>query len=253
MLYDNFLNDRIEDMFISADRKVSLRYTSFLDCSQVTQAEKYIASIKKLYPQVKHCFWGGYDGAERKILCVYNIYLDINLVDFPLKIVEFKYSTNFSKLTHRDFLGSIMALKIQRHSIGDIIVGFGKTQVIANSTVADIILTETTCICRVGVKTSLADSVSVEAEQNFKDISGTVASLRLDCVLGLALNVSRNQTVQIVKSKVVCINYFEETSPDTLLKLGDIITVKGYGKFILDNVSEPTKKNRLHILIRKYL
>jgi RNA-binding protein YlmH len=80
-----------------------------------------------------------------------------------------------------------------------------------------------------------------------------VPSLRLDCVLALALNVSRSKAVQIVKSKVVAVNYIEQTSPDYTTKLNDTFTIKGYGKFILSEVSEPTKKNRLHILINKYL
>lgn len=77
--------------------------------------------------------------------------------------------------------------------------------------------------------------------------------MRLDCVLGLALNISRTKAVQVVKSKIVSVNYLEETSSDTVLKLDDIITIKGYGKYTIAEISEPTKKNRLHILIKKYL
>lgn len=245
--------DRLEDMFLYVDRNVSLKYTSFLDASQVAQMEIYLKSIKKTYPQVEYLLWGGYQLAERKMLCVYSSYIGVDFNDFPLSVVEFTYNTTFSKLTHRDFLGSLMALNFNRDLIGDIIVGNGKTQVVISSSIKDIVLNEVTQIGRLGVKTNLVDEVSLKLEQSFKDISGTVASMRLDCVLGLALNISRTKVVQVVKSKIVSVNYLEETSSDTVLKLNDIITIKGYGKYTIAEISEPTKKNRLHILIKKYL
>jgi RNA-binding protein YlmH len=147
----------------------------------------------------------------------------------------------------------MMSLQIKRDAIGDIVVGAGKTQVVVSNNVSSLILQEVTCIGRLGVHTSLVDKVSLEVKQSFKSISGTVPSLRLDCVLALALNVSRSKAVQIVKSKVVAVNYIEQTSPDYTTKLDDTLTIKGYGKYILSEVSEPTKKNRLHILINKYL
>lgn len=253
MLNDNFLIDRLEDMFLFVDRNVSLKYTSFLDASEIAHIEMYIKSIKKSYPQVEYLFWGGYELAERKILCVYNSYLNIGFQDFPLSVIQFDYNPNFSKLTHRDFLGSMMALKIKRDCIGDIIVSNGKTQVIVSTNVKDIILNEVVQVGRLGVKANLVQEVTLDLKQSFKDISGTVASMRLDCIISLALNVSRTKAVQMVKSKIVCVNYLEETSIDTLLKSNDILTIKGYGKYILEEVSEPTKKNRLHILIKKYL
>lgn len=249
----NFLTDRLEDMFLFADRNVSLKYTSFLDASEVVQAEMYIKSIKNSYPQVEYLFWGGYELAERKILCVYSSYLSIGLQDFPLNVVEFNYNTTFSKLTHRDFLGSIMALKVKRDFVGDIIVSNGKTQVVVSTNIIDIILNEIVQVGKLGVKANLVEKVTLDLQQSFKDILGTVASMRLDCIVSLALNVSRTKAMQIVKSKIVCVNYLEETSIDTMLKPNDILTIKGYGKYILVEVSKPTKKNRLHILIKKYL
>jgi RNA-binding protein YlmH len=67
------------------------------------------------------------------------------------------------------------------------------------------------------------------------------------------MNVSRSRAVQVVKSKVVTVDYLEETSPAYTVSQGDVIAVKGYGKYVLAEVSEPTKKNRLHVLINKYL
>jgi RNA-binding protein YlmH len=253
MLRDDYLNQKLEDMFRSVDERVSTKYTTFLDRSEIVQAEDYIKSIKKFYPQVEYTLWGGYQGAEREILCVYHTYVGCPLEDFPLSVVQFKYSTNFVKLTHRDFLGSVMALKVTRNSIGDIIVGEGLTQMVVSSNVSQILLEEITRIGRLGVSTSLVDGVTLQVPQEFKDITGTVSSLRLDCVLGVALKLSRSNAVQLVKSKAVAVNYLEQTNQDYTLKQGDIFTVRGFGKYLLAEVSEPTKKDRLHVIVKKYL
>lgn len=251
---DNFLNERLEDMFLYADRNISLSYTHFLDSFEIAQATQYMARLKKFYPQVDYSFWGGYKDAERKILCVYSTYIETSFKDFPLKVVEFRYNPNFCKLTHRDFLGSIMSLQVKRNSIGDIIVGDGISQVVVSSVVCDVILDEITRIGKQGVKSRVLDTVTLEIVQNFKEISSTVPSLRLDCIVGTSLNVSRTQAVQLIKSKLVTLNYLEMVSPSSLVKLGDVISIRGYGKFIVDSISsEPTKKGRLHILIKKYL
>ncbi|MGN1412100.1 MAG: RNA-binding protein [Oscillospiraceae bacterium] len=241
-------------MFLSADRNISLSYTHFLDSFEIAQAIQYIGKLKKNYPQVDYTFWGGYDNAERKILCVYSTYIETSFKDFPLKVIEFKYNSNFSKLTHRDFLGAIMSLQVKRNSLGDIIVGDGVSQVVVSNNVCELILNEIDCVGRQGVKSCILDTVTLEVVQNFKEIFSTVPSLRLDCVVGTALNVSRTQAIQLIKSKLVTLNYLEVISPPSLVKSGDVISVRGYGKFIVDSVSsELTKKGRLHILIKKYL
>jgi RNA-binding protein YlmH len=146
-----------------------------------------------------------------------------------------------------------MALKVTRNSIGDIIVGEGLTQMVVSSNVSQILLEEITRIGRLGVSTSLVDGVTLQVPQEFKDITGTVSSLRLDCVLGVALKLSRSNAVQLVKSKAVAVNYLEQTNQDYTLKQGDIFTVRGFGKYLLAEVSEPTKKDRLHVIVKKYL
>jgi RNA-binding protein YlmH len=251
---ESFLLDRLEDMFLSADRNVSLGYTKFLDGSEVAIAERLLKSLKKSYPQVDYTFYGGYSNAERKVLCIHSQYIEVTPSDFPVGVVRFDYNKNFSKLTHRDFLGAIMALQVTRDSIGDILVGDGTTQMVALDKVCKLITDEVTSVGRLGVKTTPLSEVTLQVEQKFKVISSTVASLRLDCLVGTALNISRTKSVQIVKSKLVTLNYLEVSSPDYLVKQGDILAIKGYGKFLVDTVSsEPTKKGRLHIVIKKYL
>ncbi len=247
-----FIN-KLEDMFKLVEKNVSVKYTQYLDELELSTALQRIPTLKYYYPQTEVTLWGGYSNADRKVMCVHSTYIPIEPQDFPIKVVQFNYSSNFNSLTHRDFLGAIMSLNVTRSSIGDIVVKQGTTQVAVLDTVADIISNELVRIGRVGVKTSIVDSISLNVTQNFKDINGTVASLRLDCIVSLVTGLSRANAVQLIKSKVVYVNHIEVFSPAVSLKVDDTFSIKGYGKYILKNVSEPTKKGRLHLLVNKYL
>ena len=88
--------------------------------------------------------------------------------------------------------------------------------------------------------------------QEFKEIKGTVASLRLDSVLSLALNMSRSRTAGIIKGIGAEVNYFLKYDSSFNLSQGDIISVKGFGKYRLEEISGITKKGRIHITLCKY-
>ena len=77
--------------------------------------------------------------------------------------------------------------------------------------------------------------------------------MRLDCILSLALRKSREKTVQIIKKDGADINFVTVFSPSVTLKENDIFSVRGFGKFILKNISAPTSKGRFHILIQKFI
>ena len=95
--------------------------------------------------------------------------------------------------------------------------------------------------------------LSVQCKQQFLQMYGTVASLRIDCVAALATQMSRSKTVDLISAGKVSVNYEEITSPSILLKPGDIITIRGFGKYILGEELRETKKGRYHILLHKYI
>ena len=84
-------------------------------------------------------------------------------------------------------------------------------------------------------------------------IEGTVASFRLDCIFALALKTSREKARTIISSKEVNINYFPVNKPDYLLKENDVFSIRGFGKFRFESINGSTKKNRIHITLKKYI
>ncbi|MBE6844462.1 MAG: RNA-binding protein [Ruminococcus sp.] len=243
---DRLFLSRICDMVMLAEKRGAV-YSSFLNAAECSAAEK---ELKRLMCE-NYCFYGAFENAERNILCVYKEYFQPESSDFPLELVTFKFRQG-SRLSHRDFLGALMALGIKRETLGDIVIDDGVAQIAVSRTVKDVITSEITKIGNSGVKYDEKYPGLLKKLQNFKELSGTAASLRLDAVVGLALNLSRGKVSGIIKGIGVEVNSSLKYDCSYALSEGDIFSVRGYGKYVLKTVSGMTKKGRIHVTVLKY-
>jgi RNA-binding protein YlmH len=145
-----------------------------------------------------------------------------------------------------------MALCLKREVIGDIIIAEGIAQAFVTDVAARLILGTISKIGRVGVKISDEMPFSLENNQEYETIGGTVASPRLDCIVSLAAKVSRENAARLIRSEKTAVNHLTAKSVSSELKEGDVISIRGYGKFIFESVNGTTKKGRKHIILRKY-
>lgn len=197
------------------------------------------------------CFWGGYDDAARVMLCVYPEYMRPENNNFPIACLNVKFR-KVDELSHRDFLGSLMALGIKRETVGDIIVQEGIASFFVKSDMKQYIKSQISKIGRVGVAfcDETADFKSVS--QNFEDRECVVSSLRIDSVVGAAAKISRAKAQQAVAAGMVAKNFEITYNTDCRLCSGDKISVRGYGKFIVQFDGSVSKKGKYRILLRKF-
>ena len=243
---DRILVSHIADMISICEKSYCPKFSVFLDERQTALAQ----SVINERGFVQYSFYGGYEGASRKVLGVFPEYCGD--VKFPVSALTFKYREN-DRLSHRDFLGAFMSRQIKREMLGDIVVGNGHTTAFVYDTVRDVLLSEGTKIGSVGIKAEEDDNPDIKAEQAFSEKNGSVSSLRLDSVLALAAGVSRGKAADIVKGGGVTVNYCTVESASYSLKCGDVFSARGFGKFILDSVNGKTKKDRFHITVKKYI
>ena len=247
---DKLLEAKLGDMADRCERYGCPVYASFVDEYECVVAEKWCGGLSSDFGWILN---GGFADARRKMLAVYPIYCSLpDEDDFPMKCLTFTYRKE-DKLTHRDFLGSFMGQRLKCEVIGDIIVSEGETQTFVTEVAAKAILDSVTKIGRVGVKITDDVDFRLDAEQKYKEISGTVASLRLDCIVSLAANLSREKAAALIRSDRVEINHFTAASVSQELKEGDILSVRGSGRYILSGIDGLTKKGRIHINLRKYI
>jgi len=103
------------------------------------------------------------------------------------------------------------------------------------------------------VKISDSRPFELTEAQKYQDISGTVASLRLDCIVSLAANVSREKAAELIRTDRVDVNHLTADSGSRELREGDVLSVRGCGRFILSGIGGETKKRRIHIILKKFI
>ena len=236
---------RINDTFDIAQKTNKPKFFGFLTSDQAALAEK---TLRKRNADFE--LFGGYQSAERVILCCKPDWcID---ADFPVSAVTFSYRKN-DKLRHRDFLGTLMAQGITRESVGDILVEEGRAVVFLKDEILDFVLTNVIKIGGVGVISQSGFSEPLPKTDSLVTISATVSSLRLDCVVSALCGVSRNKASELIDMGFVTVNSLVTEKTTKLIADGDVLSVRGKGKFIVSDTSSKTKKDRTVLEFKKYL
>lgn len=147
-----------------------------------------------------------------------------------------------------------MALQIRREHLGDIVVEPERAIVFVSEHMADFMIQNLHEIgrCPVTVRRAAPDDVeSLTRQQEFEDIRGTVASLRLDCIVAFVLHKSRKIAEEVLAAGRVKVNGLEAVNGSRQLSFGDKISIRGSGRYILGEENKRTKKDRLFIVVRK--
>ncbi len=242
---DEFFLAKLESLYDSAMRDGYEKHTAFLDGHQYTLASNLLKH------RIGVAFYGGFSDAERKVMMAFPDYLTEDQLDYPFAFIQMTFPKNHT-ISHRDVLGSLMALQIKRETVGDILFGEGVAQLVVLDHLKELIL-PIDKVGRVGVQTIEIPAITLDQHRNYREISGTVSSMRLDSVLAVALKLSRSKVVPLLQSGKVFVNDLEVLKSDKLLVEGDILKVRGHGKFLLAQPGRMTKKGRYHITINQYI
>ena len=230
----------IYDMAVQADKYSRAVYGDFLS----ENSTALILSRMHHLPSVPS-FFGGYDGALRQMIAFIPEYEE---AFFPVSAIRVD-TPNIKRLSHRDFLGSILGLGIKREKCGDIIINDDCAFVFLDSDVASFVANELTKIGREGVRAKLIPLEEVRIkEKEFKSIIGTVSSLRLDSVVSLFTGKGRSKAAEAVSGGLVFVNGICTEKSDARLSDGDIISVRGKGKATL-KIGGTSKKDRIFVVL----
>ena len=236
----------VQDMLRLCTGRSALKTTQFLDEHQRALAEEMLRAQK----DGDYRFFGGYSGAVRTVLCISGTGVPIDDGDFPIVPVLYTYREK-DVLTHRDFLGSLMAQQIARSLVGDICVGAGKTCVLVHQNAAQIALSLQK-VGRVGVRAQQGSDPDLFTQKT-ETFTAVITAPRLACVLAGALGGSRSGLKPIILSGQVALNHREVLSPSAQVAPGDVLSVRHRGKYIFCGVEGSTKKGRLLAVYKRYI
>lgn len=244
---DEYFKSNIHNLIGQAVDRGYPRFSLFLEEREVPMAEEILRHNR----WENYLFSGGVEGCERVMLGVFPEEFPPDAGMFPITALEIRHKAPDVRLSHRDYLGALMSLQIKREHIGDIVVKEDSAVVFLSDSVAEFVRQNLDRIGRCSVSITDADRDSVEIRREFQTISGTVSSLRLDCIVAMLLNKSRRIAEEALQAGRVKVNGSEVQNGAKQLSPGDVISLRGSGKFILGDDCKRTKKDRLFITIQK--
>ncbi len=218
----------------------------------LTQAEQ--SELRKMHFSSKVSLYGGYDNAERCI-AVFGDEDEFGYeCSYPVKFIKIEpLLMKFAdKLTHRDFLGSLMGLGLRREMLGDIIINENVAYLVCLDSVSDFIINQLDKVKHTSVRCSESDFIPSDVLPELKYEELIVSSERLDVLISAVYNLSRNESQKRIEGETVFCDGMITVSSSFTPKNGTLISVRGMGRFIFDGVLRQTKKGRNVIAVRIY-
>lgn len=163
--------------------------------------------------------------------------------------------SGFATLAHRDYMGTILALGVERSVIGDIAVtGEHEAVVFADEKIAPFLTSELVRVARDTVHCTPARvGLDFVIPRKFESLSAVAASARADSIVAALASCSRAEAKTLCLSGDVAVNYISPTEPDRALVPGDIVSVRSCGKFIIDSFGGTTRSGRMRFTARRFL
>ncbi len=248
MKEDAILLAGMEDKIRKSIDSYMVTNSDFMDMRQRTLAEAQCRQHKGL----RYCFYGGYEDAERTVAVFLPDYAELEDYN-PLALLRITQD-GYRELSHRDYLGSLMSLGIKREIVGDILVRGSGADIVIMKDMGDFLLYNYEKAGRTALR---AEIVSIDQiivpEGRFEEKRDTVASLRLDNLIASAFSTSRGKAAEAIQRGLVFVNGLQTEKPDRQIKEGDKIVLRGKGKVLLKEIGGTTRKDRITIVLLKYM
>lgn len=240
---------RLVDLAEQAMKTQKFRLSGFLDPYGVGIAETIAANYSGLSVR----FDGGYPGAERQRAMLLHDAFG-GTPGFDIVAIEAGWNGDFVHLSHRDVLGALMGLGIERDLLGDLLVAGSSVKILADKKMADFFLSNCNKIGPASVQCRLVglDTI-IPREERCKEVSATVASLRVDSVAAAGFGTSRSRAAADIEADKLKLNWQSVKNVSQLVKEGDVISLRGRGRLEIAEVRGQTKKGRVGVLLKRYL
>ena len=253
---DKLLLSQIADKIGFVEKRNKIEHTNFLDMYQIELVHSFLNKAKIN----NYVLWGGYESAERQVLILYPDKLTKDMVeknyDKIFKIVRVNLAeSQKGTLLHKNYLGGIIKLGVKREKIGDIVVKDDGADIIVVEDISKFLVQELPSLTR--FKESNIEETSIlnirKNEVKIEEIKIIVPSLRLDNFVSDLAKTSRTKAVEIINNERVFINGQCQLKTSKEIKMGDTLTIRGKGRFVVKEFVGNTRSGRYVVLIEKYV
>lgn len=258
---DKLLVAKILDKMQYTLTRNQIQHTDFLDGYQQKIANKTLQQMK--YQNA--IIYGGYEEAERKMQIFIpdklqslqdNQLQQSAIIQEIMKVISIILPRELrEKYHHRDYLSALMKLGVKREKIGDILVMENGADIIVQNDIVDYLLTNLPQLTRFQMAEVIIKDISNLNTTTVKkeELTILVSQLRLDAIVTELIHGSRTKANDLITSERIYVNYELKTKNSTMLKQGDLLTIRGKGKFQIGEIIGQTSKGNIKVKIEKYI
>jgi len=240
---------KLVDFAFQAAKNRKYKLSGFLSPFEQEMAGTIANSLGNL----KVDFDGGFVGAERQKAAFCHEDFQ-GTPAFEIAVIKAEWNGEFARLGHRDVLGAILNLGVDRECVGDIIATKNFARIIVDKKMADYFATNLTQIGNVTVKTEIDELENIAPkEERIKEIKATVASLRADSIAAVGFGMSRSKAAADISAEKVQLNWQTVKNSSQTIKQGDILSMRGRGRIEVAEITGQTKKGRIGVLLKRFL
>ena len=253
---EKLLIAKVLDKTKAVKSKNRFENTDFLDLAK----KRLVEDILLKRNEKNYEFYGGFKEAERTMLILfseqtYNSIKHENIYNQIMRVVRITLPKELKgTFEHKTYLGAIIKLGIKREKVGDILVNSDGADIIISKDIEKFLLKELRNLTRfkkAEIKSINLDEINyIEKEKKVFKIN--VPSLRLDAIVGELARVSRNDANKYIEGEKVFINFEEELRCSKQVSEGDIITIRGKGRFSISKILGETKSKRINLEVEKW-
>ena len=244
------MEKRFLDLGRMAYQRGIVTYTDFLNLNE----QNILYGIRPEFSYLTIESFGGYEMAERQMAAFVPDAL-LFCPEYPIACIRIApLGKKFAEsLNHRDYLGAILNLGLDRTKTGDILVEEEQAHLFCQEKIADFICENLTRIRHTAVMAQHVEIKNFSYEPKVQEVKGTIASLRLDSLLSLAFGASRSSLVGLIEGGKVFVRGKLVTSNGYQPKEGDLVSVRGMGRFRFQSSGGKSKKGRSYVTLLKYI
>ena len=233
-----------------------IQYSDFLNLNE----QEAVMNLLRKLGYNNYYFYGGRENLERKVLVIYPEKLTEEMSRKNdkkiLSVIQIKLPNELhGEYDHRTYLGSVIKIGVEREKVGDILVEKSGADIIVKKEIAEYIYQNLSYLTR--FKSSEISVEDIDKLKNTEvskvEISSIVKSLRLDNIVSVLARTSRNKALDILKQERVFLNHKLETKASKQVDIGDVITIRGKGRFEFREIAGNTRSGRYVIKIDKYV
>ena len=238
---------RFRELALRAAHTGRTQFTRFLDPAMENDVR---AAARGTGAQV--CFFGGTESAERRIAAFYDAEPP-EPWEYPLRTLALRWNPKFADAQHRDLLGAVMGLGLERDATGDICLSTdpGCAYLFCTDDVSGYIAANLESAGRASLRISEADEVKIAPPEG-SALRVTVQTLRMDAVLAAGYKLSRSEAQRLIAAGLVKLNHVPEERSDARLEVGDLLSARGYGRLRIDEIQGETRRGRIGVMLFRY-